>query len=186
MDTVIEPRGIHRRTVFEVTESLRLRFEPRVLRLGPDDCWPWMGAMRNGYGCIKHDKQCLGSHVVAFVIAYGPVPEGKLVTHDCDNRPCCNPKHLKAGTFTSNVVEMFDRRRVAKILGAAAWNAKLDEGDVRLIHALRIGGYSYQRIANILGYAKSTVKNAGQQRTWKHIAKPTSDEATVIIREANI
>src|SRR5688572_26440754 len=90
-----EPRGIRRRTKFKLSGSLVARFWRRVEKLSSEDCWPWLGALRQGYGAIKHDGQVLSAHVVSFVIHKGAVPRNRLVTHTCDNRICCNPAHLK-------------------------------------------------------------------------------------------
>jgi hypothetical protein len=180
MDTA-EARGIHRRTTFEVTSSLRLRFEARVNRRGPQECWPWLGSMRNGYGAIKHEHGVLGTHVVAFVIANGAVPDGLIVTHSCDNRACCNPSHLKAGTFADNVVEMNERRRITAPRGEETHNAKLTDELVRLIWAFRASGMSRYKIASALGINEWTVKGVLGRKTWRHVTPPTSQESADMV-----
>jgi hypothetical protein len=43
-------------------------------------------------------------------MSHGPIPEGMVVRHKCDNRKCCNPAHLELGTQAKNVQDMFERK----------------------------------------------------------------------------
>ncbi|MFO0799729.1 MAG: HNH endonuclease signature motif containing protein [Gemmataceae bacterium] len=77
--------------------TMRERFEARVEKSGPDDCWLWKlkpGAA--GYGCLSMGKgnNPLLAHRVAWELTHGPIPEGLFVKQRCQNRLCCNPAHL--------------------------------------------------------------------------------------------
>lgn len=177
-----EARGIHRRREFEITPSLTLRMERGVDRREPEQCWPWKAALRNGYGAIKHEKVILSAHVVAFRIAKGEIPDGMLVTHSCDNRQCCNPDHLFAGTVTQNNVEMQERRKICMIRGEQIPWSILTESIVRSILALKVAEkLGERRIARRLGLKHSTVKNVVYRKTWKHVPCPTAEEALAIV-----
>lgn len=157
-------RGIHRRIEFEVTTSLRSRFETGVVKGEPHECWPWRGALRNGYGAIKHCRRVLQTHVVSFVLANGPVPPGCIVTHSCDNRVCCNPSHLSAGTCKSNVAEMFERLPVRTPAGERSPNAVLTETLVVLIKAFDSAtGLSVSEIAKLFAAAKAVSESQIKQ-----------------------
>lgn len=73
---------------------------------GPDECWPFTGAYRNGYGALgsgRRDEGIVYAHRVAYLDHVGPIPEGYQIDHLCRNRPCCNPQHLEAVTQLENL-----------------------------------------------------------------------------------
>lgn len=76
------------------------------------DCWIWTGSIRNdGYGRYPVNRQWKGAHRVAYELYKGPIPEGLLVRHKCDNPLCINPEHLELGTNKDNVWDMYLRGR---------------------------------------------------------------------------
>lgn len=187
MGKLAEPRGIHRRTRFEMTTALRQRLNARVERRGANECWPWTGADRNGYGCIKHEGKCLGTHVVAFLAAGGVIGEGQLVIHSCDNRICCNPAHLSADSVTENNRQCFDRRNVNTTQGIKCATSILNDDIIRQIWAMRLtNGWGQVRIARAIAQNKHTVKHIINGRAWKHVAKPSPDECRTILAGMNI
>lgn len=164
------PRGIHRRIPIVVTNSLQSRFWNRVERKSDAECWPWLGANRNGYGAIKHQNKVVSAHVVSFVIHGGTLDEGIIVTHTCDNRICCNPSHLAAGTPTSNVVEMHQRRAIPVAHGCECYNAELTEEIVREIRRIaKRNAWGSVRTARHLGLSRWAVQGVLTGKNWRHV-----------------
>ena len=89
------------------------RFWSKVARVGIDECWLWQ-AFRNpvsGYGGFSFEGKNEGAHRVAWILTYGPIPEGKQINHTCDIKPCCNPNHLYLGTQVDNIKDRVVRGR---------------------------------------------------------------------------
>jgi hypothetical protein len=42
---------------------------------------------------------------------HGPIPDGLVIRHTCDNKKCINPAHLIIGTQKENLQDCFDRGR---------------------------------------------------------------------------
>ncbi len=94
------------------------RFAAKVERRGPDECWPWTGAIdpQTGYGRIQigttRDTKTDGAHRVAYEFAFGPIPPGMHIDHvasrGCVMRHCVNPKHLEAVTQAENNRRQFE------------------------------------------------------------------------------
>jgi hypothetical protein len=77
--------------------TIRKRFESRVEKTGPDECWNWkLKPGTAGYGSLSmgRGKAPALAHRIAWELANGPVPEGLFVRQRCGNRLCCNPAHL--------------------------------------------------------------------------------------------
>lgn len=93
------------------------RFWSRVEVKAEDECWPWLGKTeKNGYGRISittrpYTRTHQFSHRIAFVLRYGALNDGECSLHECDNRPCCNPKHLYRGTQQANIKDRDERGR---------------------------------------------------------------------------
>jgi hypothetical protein len=80
------------------------------------NCWEWTGTKyRGGYGHFR--RQINGEWVMAKAHRYsyevhkGPIPDGLLILHSCDNPSCVNPAHLRAGTAKENVQDMIKKGR---------------------------------------------------------------------------
>lgn len=86
------------------------RFWSRVRRT--DGCWIWEGSIHPlGYGRFYLDGKMQKAHRAAYQLAKGPIPEGAHILHSCDNPPCVNPAHLRAGSHSDNMRDMVNKGR---------------------------------------------------------------------------
>lgn len=58
------------------------------------------------HGSFSIGNRKVYSHRFAYEISRGPIPEGMVVMHSCDNGLCCNPLHLSLGTQSENIKDM--------------------------------------------------------------------------------
>jgi len=72
-------------------------------------CWSWTGGTNaGGYGVIKALGKAIYVHRVAYMAEYGITDQ--QINHQCDNKLCANPRHLKAGTQLENMSEITQRK----------------------------------------------------------------------------
>ena len=80
---------------------------------GPDKCWPWRGVCdQHGYGRVLFMTSVFKAHRVSWEMANGPIPDGLIVRHKCDNTNCVNPNHLQTGTQKENMLDASSRGRL--------------------------------------------------------------------------
>ena len=81
----------------------------------PSGCWEWTGyRSHDGYGQFTLFGKGWRAHRASHVLFIGEIPDGYFVLHSCDNPPCVNPAHLRAGTPKENVQDMVERGRAGK------------------------------------------------------------------------
>ncbi len=149
--------------------------------LGP--CREWKaGRNRQGYGSFEHwlsDKwMSVPAHRVAWELAYGPIPDGLVVCHHCDNPPCCQPMHLFLGTVAINNADRDAKGRnrlvqpthEQRARGERTGAAKLTELAVREIRQrYAAGGVSQQSLADEYRLGQSQVSRVIRRTTWAHV-----------------
>lgn len=146
--------------------TLRDRFLSHVsISENLNDCWNWKGSTnRDGYSQFKIDGKLYYVHRVSFELFIGPIPEGQLVCHKCDNPGCCNPSHLFLGTPQDNMDDKVKKNRQSHSHDGGIH--KLTEQNIYQIREMIEQGYTQQEIANIFGVSQTNVFYIKSGKNW--------------------
>ena len=129
-------------------------------------CWNWVGATNStGYGTVRfHGKTVTAHRVAAFLtglIDTTDAPKDRkqngFILHQCDNRLCCNPAHMRVGSYAENQREAYQRQRRKAYRGSTHANAKQTLKSVALIKDLYAHGVSQEAIARLLQVSQSGI-----------------------------
>lgn len=158
----------------------------------PNGCWFWRGNINtNGYGLFAlYGQRRIGAHRAAWELTRGPIPQGMIVCHRCDNPRCVNPEHLFIGTHLDNARDRVSKgrgrypgpknpatgnrngsytkpERVRR--GTQVNTCKLNDEKVKEIRARHAAGTTAYRIACELGMDKKTIQCLVDRKSWKHV-----------------
>ena len=150
-------------------------FWKKVDERGPDECWPWLGAVtKDGHGRyhvrsyrgVKKERT-LKAYRIVWEIANGPVPDGKSVCHSCHNPLCCNPKHLYLGDPLDNWNDQ---------LANGTKTRNLTEDQVREIRSSK---ESTNALARKFGVDKGSVSMARRGLSYKWVTSTPEKKTEV-------
>lgn len=158
------PKGVFIRK--KSPEKLVERFWAKVDTGG--DCWLWTGATYyNGYGVFNIESRNHTAHRAAWILFRGPVPDGILVLHHCDNPPCVRPDHLFLGTPKENTQDMVSKGR--STAGERHRLAKLSVENVLEIRSLHRDGMVQRRIAERFEVSYATINLIVKRKNWQSV-----------------
>lgn len=120
----------------------------------PSGCWEWTGTRNTaGYGIfLLPGERAVRAHRYSYERVNGPIPEGMVLMHACDNPPCVNPAHLFPGSRGDNVRDAVAKRRLC--YGTKHHGAKLTADQVLAIRASEL---SQTVLAKQYGVNPSTI-----------------------------
>lgn len=149
-------------------KTIEERFWSKVRKT--DTCWLWIASTNGkGYGKIRRCDAMVYAHRLSWELHNGPIPEGFDVLHECDVRPCINPKHLFLGTQLDNAADMMAKRRGAYVThpGTSNGRAKLTAAQVLEIHSRR--GQVLRSLACEFGVHFSQIGRVRSGKSWMHL-----------------
>lgn len=134
---------------------------------GANECWPWKGDLRRGYGVFQYGGRVRPAHELALSFTTGEKRAATLDTcHSCDNPPCCNPAHLRFDTRRSNVADMDRRgRRINP-------GARLTASDVEIIRIRRSAGARQKDLAAQFGVTDGLISEIVRGLRWRTAPGP--------------
>lgn len=158
-------------------EQAKTRIENNIDIDAESGCWNWRGTAReNGYMRTTFQRNNWYIHRLSFAAYIGEIAEGLDVCHKCDNRACCNPQHLFAGTREDNMKDCVSKGRQAKgeVLsvhrrGVKCALAKLTPIKVRRIRALKRRGFKTKLLSSLFMVSSDTIRKIASFNVWRHV-----------------
>jgi hypothetical protein len=136
-----------------------------------DSCWLFRQHGKQAYGRFQpggRGHPTALAHRYSYEMHHGPIPDGMVVMHTCDNGLCVNPDHLRVGTPLENSADMMRKKRNAGRAPKGTDNAKavLNPDLVRLIRASPM---YHAEIGRVLGVSAQTIRAVRSGLTWTHV-----------------
>lgn len=136
------------------------------------ECWISPSTGPGGYGRVTRNGKARGLHIVSHELFNGPIPDGHVVRHTCDNPACCNPEHLITGTRSDNAKDYSHRNiwgrkpKIKRPMGLSEsqlveWllEMAITNGDCKFHHSPHpISGYGTTRINGVMWQAHRFVR----------------------------
>lgn len=132
-------------------------------------CWPFTGYVApNGYGRFKYGDYVTNASRVAWQLVNGPIPDGQIILHTCDNPTCCRPDHLRLGTYKDNSADAIAKGRHAH--GETNGRSKLTAKDVLEIRQIyETTGISMAKLARLYGVSNRQLRDIINGIYWRHV-----------------
>lgn len=135
------------------------------------DCWLWEGYVGNeGYGQvqfrIEKEKFSGRAHRVSCVLYLEvDLAENDIVRHQCNNRHCVNPNHLKIGSHADNVQDRIDMNNSAK--GEDNGRSVLSAEEVEKIES-KFSDLVYD-LSSEFDVSRKIVRQICKGKTWRSV-----------------
>lgn len=159
------------------------RFERHYMPEPNSGCWLWTANVnKDGYGTFRSGASVVKAHRFSYQEFVGPIPDGMLVCHRCDNPACVNPDHLFIGSHADNMADMSAKGRAtrkAPRFGSDHYLAKLDSAKAVEIFSLKGSGISSAELASRHCVTRAAITAIWGRRTWKQATSvffPEEDE----------
>lgn len=143
--------------------TVKNRFEKRIMKT--DNCWEWKGHISPyGYGKFSvNEREHWQAHRLSYFLYKGDIPSGMFVLHQCDNRSCVNPKHLRIGTQKENMADMHARGRFKSSPKAGKRRLTLEKvNDIRKSYPTK----SIRVLAREFDVSRDVVAKVVKNKSW--------------------
>lgn len=149
-------------------EEIHAAFWAKVDIRASDECWPWLAGTAAGYGVFAIHGKAIKAHRAAWIFTHGEIKDSLLVRHfKCGYKLCCNPAHLRPGTYKQNQDDTLRMGRV--VCGEQHPCSVLTSVQVTWLRATYLRTpRSPQLLAKELGVSKNLVYDILKGSSWGH------------------
>lgn len=132
-----------------------------------EDCWTWRSwAPHSKHQLSTYKGETMLAHRRSYRMFNGPLSQGLVIMHHCDNPSCVNPKHLSQATQDANMKDCKDKGRFASQAGSKNKAAKLNEQQVIEIYN---SPSSIDDLAAKYNVATTTINAILRGQNWSHV-----------------
>ena len=170
---------------FDQILSASNRFWSHVDIRGLDECWFWIGGVKDsyqGYGSFRFLGFSTRAHQFSLALKLGRWPKLSAL-HTCDNNMCCNEDHLYEGTQADNMNDSVVRNRHRgnrNQFGTNNKQSKLTIDQVKEIRKLRklkrvnsyytkVSMYSYSQLGKMFGITAASAYNVVKKISYAEV-----------------
>ena len=82
-----------------------IRFHQKYVVDPETECWLWQDKLLFGYGRLQINGKSIKAHRFSYEYFIGPLEDGLVIAHNCNNSKCVNYKHLRQDTQSSNCID---------------------------------------------------------------------------------
>lgn len=132
------------------------RFITKIDKSDDSGCWIWRGTYFQGKnrGAFWMEGRLRLASRVSWELLRGPIPDGKMICHHCDNGRCVNPDHLYIGDQKSNMRDRQVRNRTNR------WDKRYNFVQTpeleEKVRTMRVDGMRIADICSTLGIGRTT------------------------------
>jgi hypothetical protein len=140
------------------------RFNKKYIIDPESQCWLWTASKNNsGYGGFRVGSKIFRAHRFSYEYFNGPLNSNLEICHNCDNKGCVNPTHLRQDTKSSNTID--------KIYKKNHCNQVLSVEEVIEIKKAQKNYYRGQvkDLAHFYKVSDRTISYIKQGKRWSHI-----------------
>lgn len=146
--------------------TLDTRFWSKVKRTR--SCWEWQGSRDSfGYGMFRIDRtRVRRAHRLAYEAVKGPIADGLILLHRCDNPSCVRPSHLQPGTHADNAADRDRKGRGDQSGLEHGLGKKLTRESAAQIRAWASYGFKRVEIARWFHVSDGLICNVVNGKRW--------------------
>lgn len=144
------------------------RFNEKYIVDKETGCWNWIACFeKSGYAQFtdKDGKPCR-AHRFSYEHFVGPLDNNLEICHECNNKSCVNPRHLRQDTKSSNTIDkIYNKNHCNQILSVE----EVIEIKKELKHYYR---GKVTELAHFYKVNPCTISDIKTGKRWSHISIP--------------
>lgn len=129
-------------------------------------CWIWIGSRTSrNYGNFAVYRKPEQAHRIAWSLTHNRWAGNLVIRHTCDVTYCCNPDHLRAGSYADNSQDRERRNRSNHAHGARHGRTKFTKTQILEIRKSKV---RTGLLAKQYRVHRTSIQRIRNGRNWSH------------------